>query len=92
MVSKDWAGKEPVFVIHFVSGKDRKIVEKEALAIGKRLGLVASTIEVDLGEKGIWFRAVVGEFGTVDEALAKHAELKAAETKGMGLVYRLAGP
>ncbi|MBL8112906.1 MAG: hypothetical protein JNK60_08485, partial [Acidobacteria bacterium] len=91
MVSKDWAGKEPVFVIHFVSGKDRKIVEKEALAIGKRLGLVASTIEVDLGEKGIWFRAVVGEFGTVDEALAKHAELKAAETKGMGLVYRLAG-
>jgi SPOR domain len=46
---------------------------------------------VDLGEKGIWYRVVVGEFPDVDAARAFHADLEAKKTPGMGFVYEMRG-
>jgi hypothetical protein len=48
-------------------------------------------VEVDLGAKGIWYRVVVGEFRTADEAKAFRAALAARDTPGMGHVYEMRG-
>jgi hypothetical protein len=42
-------------------------------------GLKGNVIKVDLGEKGIWFRARFGEFTTIEEARVKAEELRNKE-------------
>ena len=44
--------------------------------MGAQLALPARVLEVDLGAKGVWFRVVVGEVGSVAEALALRERLK----------------
>ena len=46
---------------------------------------------MDLGEKGIWYRVVMGEFADVDAARAFRADLEAKKTPGMGFVYEMRG-
>jgi hypothetical protein len=91
LLTPDWAGKPVVYVIHFSSTKDRESAAKEALKLGAALGAPARAVEVDLGEKGVWFRVVVGEFADVDAARAFHSELEAKKTPGMGFVYEMRG-
>lgn len=91
LATKDWAGKEPVYAIHFSSYQSREKAAKDAEKLAKEFGKTAHAFEVDLGEKGIWYRSVLGEFATAEEALAFRAELEAKGTPNMGFVYRVVG-
>lgn len=91
LLTPDWAGRPPVYVIHFSSHSDRETAVKEAQKLGAALHAPAQAVEVDLGEKGVWYRVVVGAFTDADAARAFHAELKAKKTPGMGFVYEMRG-
>jgi cell division protein FtsN len=91
LVTPDWAGKPVVYVVHFSSHKDRPSAEKEAKRLAAELGRPGRAVEVDLGNRGIWYRAVVGEFATVEDARAYRAELEAKKTPGLGFVYEMRG-
>jgi len=91
LLTPDWAGKPTVYVIHFSSHKDRESAAKEAQKLGAALGAPGHAVEVDLGEKGIWYRVVIGEFKDVDAARAFRADLEAKNTPGMGFVYEMRG-
>ena len=91
MVTRDWAGRAPVFVLHFSSHKDRPSAEKEAARLAAAFGRPGRAVEVDLGEKGVWYRVVVGEFGQAEEARAFREDLAARNTPGMGFVYEMRG-
>ncbi len=91
LLTPDWSGKSAVYVIHFSSTKDRDSAAKEALKLGAALGSPARAVEVDLGEKGVWYRVVVGEFPDVDAARVFRADLEARKTPGMGFVYEMRG-
>ncbi|MCM3878254.1 MAG: SPOR domain-containing protein [Thermoanaerobaculia bacterium] len=91
LLTPDWAGKPAIYVVHFSSTKDRESAAKDALRLGAALGAPARAVEVDLGEKGVWYRVVVGEFPDVDAARAFRADLEAKKTPGMGFVYEMRG-
>ncbi len=91
LLTPDWAGKPVVYVLHFSSMKDRESAAKEAQKLGAALGAPGHAVEVDLGEKGIWYRVVIGEFADVDAARAFRADLEAKKTPGMGFVYEMRG-
>jgi hypothetical protein len=91
LLTPDWAGKPVVYVIHFSSMKDRESAAKEAQKLAAELGVPGHAVEVDLGEKGIWYRVVIGEFADVDAARAFRADLEAKKTPGMGFVYEMRG-
>lgn len=42
-------------------------------------GMKGSVLKVDLGDKGVWFRARFGEFATIEEARVKAEELRNKE-------------
>jgi hypothetical protein len=91
LLTPDWAGKPVVYVIHFSSHKDRPSAEKEARRLAGELGKPGHAVEVDLGEKGTWYRVVIGEFPSVEEARAYRADLEAKKTPGLGFVYEMRG-
>ena len=91
LLTPDWSGKSAVYVIHFSSTKDRESAAKEALKLGAALGAPARAVEVNLGDKGVWYRVVLGEFPDVDAARAFRADLEAKKTPGMGFVYEMRG-
>jgi hypothetical protein len=91
LLTPDWAGKPIIYVIHFSSHKDRESAAKEARKLGAALGAPARAVEVDLGEKGVWYRVVLGEFADVETARAFRADLEAKKTPDMGFVYEMRG-
>ena len=91
LVTPDWAGKSVVYVVHFSSHKDRPSAEKEAKRLASELGKPGRAVEVDLGNKGVWFRVVIGEFASVEDARAYRADLEAKKTPGLGFVYEMRG-
>jgi hypothetical protein len=91
LLTPDWTGKPVVYVVHFSSHKDRPSAEKEAKRLAALLGKPGRAVEVDLGNKGVWYRVVIGEFPTVDEARAYRAELEAKKTPDLGFVYEMRG-
>ena len=86
-VTPDWTG-EPVYVIQFASSKDRPSAQHYAVAMAKETGLPARAAAVDLGERGTWYRTVVGEFRTAEEALGVRA-LFLAEKRSVGFVFQM---
>jgi hypothetical protein len=88
LVTPDWTGA-PVHVVHFSSFTDKARAERHAASLAKELGLPARAVQVDLGERGIWYRTVVGEFVSAAEALALRKDLLDRKTPGVGLVYRM---
>lgn len=91
LLSPEWSGKAPAFVLHFSSYKDRRLADADAAKLAKRFGREAFAVAVDLGEKGTYFRSVVGGFATAEEALAYREELLAQGTPNVGFVYRVSG-
>jgi hypothetical protein len=91
LLSPDWAGKPVVYVVHFSSHKDRPSADKEAKRLSGELGKPGRAVEVDLGEKGVWYRVVIGEFASVEEARAYRADLETKKTPGLGFVYEMRG-
>jgi hypothetical protein len=91
LLTPDWSGKSVVYVVHFSSHRDRPSAEKEAKRLATQLGKPGRAVEVDLGDKGVWFRVVIGEFATVEEARAYRADLEAKKTPGLGFAYEMRG-
>jgi hypothetical protein len=91
LLTPDWSGKPVVYVVHFSSHKDRASAEKEAKRLSGELGKPGRAVEVDLGDKGVWYRVVIGEFASVEEARAYRADLEAKKTPGLGFVYEMRG-
>lgn len=70
------ATRASAFGVHVGSYRKRSTAEGEARRLGADLALPARVLEVDLGAKGVWFRAVVGEVVTAAEASALREQLK----------------
>jgi cell division protein FtsN len=92
VVTKDRSGQAQVFSIHFTSYKDRASAERDLKRITGLVGREGFVAEVDLGEKGVWQRVMIGTFASAEEAKAVRAELAAKGTRDMGWVYRVVGP
>jgi hypothetical protein len=92
MRSPDWAGHAPTFVVHFASYRSRLNATADAARLGRETGRPARALLIDLGEKGTWYRVVVGDFATADEARAFRAGVAVRKTSDVGAVYRLAAP
>lgn len=92
VVTKDRAGQPQVFSIHFTSYKDRASAERDLKRIQGLVGREGYVAEVDLGEKGVWQRVMIGAFATAPDAKAVREELLAKGTRDMGWVYRVVGP
>ena len=90
-VTKDWAGRAPVFILHFSSHQERTAAVSEATRLAAAFRKPGHAVEVDLGAKGVWYRVVIGEFRTADEAKSFRAALAAKNTPGMGHVYQMRG-
>jgi len=64
------------FGVHVSSFRKRTTAEADARRLGAQLALPARVLQVDFGAKGVWYRVVVGEVGSVAEALALRERLK----------------
>jgi len=91
MVSPDWVDRAPIYVIHFSSYRDREKAQRDAVQVGQRFGRPAYAAQITL-PSGVWYRVVLGDFATADQARAFHADLAARNTPDLGGVYRLAAP
>jgi hypothetical protein len=91
MVSPDWAGRAPIYVIHFSSYREREKAERDAVQVGRRFGRPAYAARITL-PSGVWYRVVLGDFATGDQARAFHADLAARGTPDLGAVYRITAP
>jgi hypothetical protein len=87
MLSPDWAGHPAVFMIHFSSYQKKENADRDAARLAKVLGRPLHVIGVNLGPAGRWYRVMLGEFPSREEADAERAELAAKGTPGMGLIY-----
>ena len=92
LASPDWAGKPAVYVVHFTSYKDRANAEKDAARLAQEFGRTGHAVSIDLGSKGVWYRAVLGDFGSAAEAQDFRDELALKKTPRLGLVYHLVAP
>jgi cell division protein FtsN len=92
MLSPDWAGRAPVYMIHFSSYRRIENARIDAKRLSDELGIPAHVLSIQLGAQGSWYRVMMGEFPTEEDALARRRALQAAGTSGMGLVYRVTGP
>lgn len=92
VVTPDRAGQPEIYAIHFTSYKDRASAERDLKRIQALAGREGFVAEVDLGEKGVWQRVMIGTFPTAQEAKAVREELAAKGTPNMGWVYRVVGP
>ncbi|MBK9375479.1 MAG: SPOR domain-containing protein [Holophagales bacterium] len=92
VVTKDRAGQPQVFSIHFTSYRDRASAERDLKRVQGLVGREGYVAEVDLGEKGVWQRVMIGAFATAQDAKAVREELVAKGTRDMGWVYRVVGP
>ena len=92
VVTRDRAGQPQVFSIHFTSYKDRSAAERDLVRVERIVGMKGFVAEVDLGEKGVWQRVMIGAWPTAPEAKAVREELAAKGTRDMGWVYRVVGP
>ena len=91
MISADWDGHAPAYMIHFSSYQRRENAERDQARLSKEVGRPFRVIEVNLGREGPWFRVMLGEFSSRDEALAFRQQLADKGTPGMGLVYKVSG-
>lgn len=91
IVTKDRAGQAQVFSIHFTSYKDRASAERDLKRVRGLAGREGYVAEVELGEKGVWYRVLVGTFETAEQAKAVRQELLEKGTRDLGWVYRVIG-
>jgi cell division protein FtsN len=91
MLSPDWPGA-PVWMIHFSSYQRKENAERDAARLAKIVGGPLHVIGVNLGAtQGLWFRVMMGEYRTREEARAARDALAAKGTPGLGFVYRVEG-
>lgn len=76
------------FGVHLVSVKTEADANREAARIGKS-GFPTVIREVDLGEKGTWWRVYLGPYGTRDAAARVAQEVKTTGVTDYAMVLRL---
>jgi len=91
MVSPDWVGRGPAFVVHFSSYRERSKAQQDAVELARRYGMPAYAAEVVL-PNGVWYRVVLGDFPTAEAARAFRDALVAAHTPDLDGVYRINAP
>lgn len=91
IVSPDWAGHPPVWMIHFSSYQKKENADRDAARLGKLLGRPLRILQVNLGAQGLWYRVLLGDYASREEAQAGRDALAATGTPGIGLVYRVEG-
>jgi hypothetical protein len=91
MASPDWAGRAPIYVIHFSSYREREKAQRDAVQVGRRFGRPAYAARIAL-PSGVWYRVVLGDFATANQARAFHDDLAARRTPDLGAVYRITAP
>lgn len=89
MISRDWTDRAPAYAIHFSSFQKRENADRDAARLGKVLGRPLRVMAVSLGSRGTWYRVILGEFATRDEAERSRQELTSKGIPGVGLVYRV---
>lgn len=92
MISPDWSGRRPAWMIHFSSFQRKENADRDAARLGKLLDRPLSVISVNLGKPGLWYRVMLGEYASREEAQAQRDALAAKGTPGVGLVYRVTAP
>jgi len=92
IVTKDWAGKAPVFTVRFSTIKDRSSAEREAARLAATLHWPGHAVEVELGAAGVSYDVVVGEFARFEDAKTFLRYLSAKKTAGAGPVCELRAP
>jgi hypothetical protein len=90
MVSLDWHGA-PVWMIHFSSYQRKENAERDAARLAKILPGPLHVVGVNLGPHGPWYRVMLGEYGSREEAQSARDALSAKGTPGLGFVYRVEG-
>ena len=88
ILTSDWTGS-PVFMIHFSSYQKKENADRDVARLSKLLGRPLRAVAVNIGKGAIWYRVMLGEFSSREEADAARAELAARGAPGMGLVYRV---
>ena len=92
MTSPDWAGHAPIVALHFSSYHDRDKAAADAARIHAQYSRPTYVLSVDLGAEGKWYRVMLGDFASADEALAFRAELAARHVTDVAHVYRIVPP
>lgn len=87
MLASDWPRDAPAYVIQLASYQRRETSEREALRLEIALGRPTHVLRADLGERGIWYRVMAGDFATASEAAAGRKELKTRGSIEIGPIY-----
>jgi hypothetical protein len=80
---------KPALVIHATSFRERGEADFDASRLGARLGTFGLSEEVDLDEKGIWYRLVLGEFDRGAAARQLPTEVPPKILESVGGVCRM---
>jgi hypothetical protein len=91
MISKDWDGHPAVFMIHFSSYQKKDNADRDFRRLSKLFDRPIRVIGVNLGREGFWYRVMLGDFSTRDEAMAYRQQVADTKAERVGLVYRVSG-
>jgi Flp pilus assembly protein TadD len=83
--------QEKTYGLHVSSWRDRKIASEQCEKLRKQ-GFATWINQVDLGDKGVWYRVLVGEFGSVKEAQAERPDVLAILSLDSAPVFERAAP
>ncbi|HET7451191.1 MAG TPA: SPOR domain-containing protein, partial [Thermoanaerobaculia bacterium] len=91
IVTPDWTGRSPVWMIHFSSYQRKENADRDAARLAKLLGRPLRVVEVNLGAQGVWYRVMLGEYPSRESAQSERDALAGKGTPGIGFVYRVEG-
>jgi cell division septation protein DedD len=83
--------REKTYGLHVSSWRDREIAAEQCEKLRKQ-GFATWINQVDLGDKGVWYRVLVGEFGSVKEAQAERPDVLAILSLDSAPVFERAAP
>ena len=92
MIAPEWAGHPPAWMIHFSSYQRKENADRDAARLEKLLRRPLRVVSVNLGAQGPWYRVMLGDFDSREEAQRERDALVANGTPGVGLVYRVEAP
>jgi cell division protein FtsN len=85
----DTKGEAARFALQVASLRERTTAERLAAELGNELGVDSRVMTVDLGERGVWHRVLLGSFETQDDARMLGRRIPPVEGAGAGLAVRL---